>query len=467
MNKNIFLRIWVRIKDIISLSDYIDITAASQNIQNSNAFKGPNVFILAFAIVIASVGLNVNSIAVIIGAMLISPLMGPIITLGYGLGVHDTNILKKAGINLIVMVVISIFASFLYFLLSPLELENPSELLARTNPTLFDVLIAIFGGFAGIMEICRKDKGTVFSGVAIATALMPPLCTSGYGLATGNLNYFIGALYLFFINSIFIAMATFITVKSLKFPATQFADPAKQRKVARIITILTILIIIPSIMSAISVIKENDFNHRAKKFIANNKTINKSYIYDYDIIHKADPARIDISLAGEALSQEEIEIVLKSANLYGLNENQINFIQQATLDGNTNKDKLVESIFERSDNEILKREQLISQIEKDLREYKRKDIPANQIAKEILAQNPNIKSFSIGRITDISPVDFNNNEQIILIIGTEIPLDISSLNNLKKWLSIRLDFNNLKIINEPYIDEQIKDTTSTNNNPVL
>jgi uncharacterized hydrophobic protein (TIGR00271 family) len=191
-------------RNTVNLTGYIDTEAAEKSIRNNIYFRGPNAWILAIATIIASVGLNVNSIPVVIGAMLISPLMGPIFGLGLGLGVSDMNMLKLSGKNLLVMVCISLTASFIYFLITPLSLTNPTELLARTNPTIYDVLIALFGGFAGILEQCRKEKGTVFSGVAIATALMPPLCTAGFGLASGNLSYFLGALYLFFINCLFI-----------------------------------------------------------------------------------------------------------------------------------------------------------------------------------------------------------------------------------------------------------------------
>ena len=178
----------------------------------------------------ASIGLNVNSIPVVIGAMLISPLMGPIFGLGLGLGVNDVELMKSSGKNLVTMVCISLAASTAYFLITPLSLINPTELLARTNPTIYDVFIALIGGFAGILEQCRKEKGTVFSGVAIATALMPPLCTAGFGIACGNLTYFLGALYLFFINCLFIMLATYISVKYFKFRQVEFEDPAKGKR---------------------------------------------------------------------------------------------------------------------------------------------------------------------------------------------------------------------------------------------
>ena len=192
----------------LSLTDYIDIPAASENIRKNIPFRGPNIYILFVAVIIASIGLNVNSIPVIIGAMLVSPLMSPIFGFGLGLGTNDTKLLLFSLKNLGIMFAISLIASTLYFLVTPLETGNPTELLARTNPSIYDVMIAFFGGVAGILEMSRKEKGTVISGVAIATALMPPLCTVGYGIAKLNWHYAGGALYLFFINCVFIALAT-------------------------------------------------------------------------------------------------------------------------------------------------------------------------------------------------------------------------------------------------------------------
>ncbi|MBQ4299504.1 MAG: DUF389 domain-containing protein, partial [Bacteroidales bacterium] len=182
-----------RFREISSLSGQLDTDDADARIRSAIWFRGPNVWILAFSIIIASVGLNVNSTAVIIGAMLISPLMGPIIGAGLALGINDTRLLWDAARNLLVMVLISLVASTLFFLISPLDLVNPTELEARTSPSIYDVLIALFGGFAGIFENARKERGTVLSGVAIATALMPPLCTAGYGIANWDGHFFLGA----------------------------------------------------------------------------------------------------------------------------------------------------------------------------------------------------------------------------------------------------------------------------------
>ena len=287
---NIFQRIIQYLKSLIDLREYIDYETANGTIRKNIAFKGPNVFILACAIIIASVGLNVNSIPVIIGAMLISPVMGPILGFGLGLGTEDNHLVKDSLKNFGIMVGISIIASFLFFLLSPLTLDNPSELLARTNPTIYDVLIALFGGFAGVLETSRKEKGTVISGVAIATALMPPLCTVGYGLSRMVWKYIIGALYLFTINSIFIALATFLAVKLFKYPTVSETDINHQHLEKKWVWIILLVVIVPSVISAIQMVKENNFSIHAKQIVDKNRTIEKSFIYDYKIVNstKAD-----------------------------------------------------------------------------------------------------------------------------------------------------------------------------------
>ena len=187
-----------------------------ENIKSNISFRGSNLWILACAIVIASVGLNVNSTAVIIGAMLISPLMGPIVGAGFALAIYDFELLKKSGKNLLIATIVSLIVATLYFYLSPFKVAQ-SELLARTSPNIYDVLIAFFGGLVGVIAITRVEKGNPIPGVAIATALMPPLCTAGYGLAMGNFSYFLGAFYLYTINCFFICISTFFILKYLKY----------------------------------------------------------------------------------------------------------------------------------------------------------------------------------------------------------------------------------------------------------
>ena len=232
-----------------NIYDHIDTDDAAQRIKSAIWFRGPNAWILAFSIIIASVGLNVNSTAVIIGAMLISPLMGPIIGTGLALGTNDVDLLKEAAKNVLVMVLISLGASTLFFLLSPLDLIHPTELEARTSPTIYDVLIALFGGLAGILENSRKERGTTIAGVAIATALMPPLCTAGYGLSCLNMHFFLGAMYLFIINAVFITLATYVMVKYLRFKTVTGIDPALAVKRRNLMSTIIAIVVIPSIIS--------------------------------------------------------------------------------------------------------------------------------------------------------------------------------------------------------------------------
>ncbi|MEM8908386.1 MAG: TIGR00341 family protein, partial [Bacteroidota bacterium] len=216
--------------------------ATIEEIKKGVIFKGTNLWILMFAILVASVGLNVNSPAVVIGAMLISPLMGPIMGIGLGIGINDFQLIVKALRNLTLAVVISVLTSAFYFWISPLN-DAQSELLARTSPTLWDVLIGLFGGLAGIVAGSRKEKSNAIPGVAIATALMPPLCTAGFGLATAQWNYFFGAFYLFFINSVFISFSTYLIVRLLKYKPKEFVDEQRERQMKRYIYLFVLLTI--------------------------------------------------------------------------------------------------------------------------------------------------------------------------------------------------------------------------------
>ena len=360
----IFQNIRQLIKDTVNLTGYIDTEAAEKSIRGNIYFRGPNAWILAIATIIASVGLNVNSIPVVIGAMLISPLMGPIFGLGLGLGVNDMNLMKSSGKNLLVMVSISLAASFVYFLITPLSLSNPTELLARTNPTIYDVLIALFGGFAGILEQCRKEKGTVFSGVAIATALMPPLCTAGFGLASGNFNWFIGALYLFVINCLFIMLATYVSVKYFRFRQVEHEDQATGRKAKRISSILILIFIIPSIWSAVMLIRQNNFEDNATAFVEHSKAYGKSIIYDYRIDH-TDGSTIELFFTGEPLSENTRENVIRTAEEYGLKEENI-IINDHTTRENVNDLEVVKGIYDKMDTEIGKRDDEIRRLKEEL-----------------------------------------------------------------------------------------------------
>src|SRR5690606_16185061 len=216
-----------------------------ENIKSNISFRGSNLWILACAIVIASVGLNVNSTAVIIGAMLISPLMSPIVGAGLALAIYDFDLLKKSGKNLLIATIVSLAVASIYFYISPFK-EAQSELLARTSPNIYDVLIAFFGGLVGVIALTRVEKGNPIPGVAIATALMPPLCTAGYGLAIGNFSYFFGAFYLYTINCFFICISTFLIIKYLKYQPVRHLNEKSEKQIRYGISVLIVLMIVPS-----------------------------------------------------------------------------------------------------------------------------------------------------------------------------------------------------------------------------
>lgn len=356
------------LRHIVYLGDDIDRTAAVAAIKKNIFFRGPNVIILACAIIIASVGLNVNSIPVIIGAMLISPVMGPILGFGLGLGTNDTELMKGSLKNFVVMVVISIIVASLYFLISPLKLSNPTELLARTRPTIYDVLIALFGGVAGMLENSRKERGTVLSGVAIATALMPPLCTVGYGIASLNPRYIFGALYLFLINGIFIALATFFMAKFLGFESVAI-DEYHRRRNPRIVAAVLIIMIVPSVFSAVGTIRDNNFAISAERFVQSNKTIGSSYIFDYDINLEGRHQTLDVYLAGEQLDYTAKQILLKNALGYGLHSDQIIFHEEAAVQ-NINKNEVIRDLNDHYLKKLQELNQTIMDLQLELSKYK-------------------------------------------------------------------------------------------------
>jgi uncharacterized hydrophobic protein (TIGR00271 family) len=295
--KEFFSSLWKLSKDTLSFADEVDKTATVKMIKSEIQFKGFNIWILIFSIIIASIGLNTNSTAVIIGAMLISPLMGPIMGVGLSLGTNDWGTLVKSFRAILITVFVSLLTSTLYFLITPFG-EAGDELLGRTHPELRDVFIAIFGGLAGIMANTRNKVTNVIPGVAIATALMPPLCTAGYGIATANWNFFSVAFYLFIINSVYIALTAFIVIRYLKFPLEHLMDAVKERKFKRYIFVFSILLIVPSIYTLYKSYQKNNFETNAQEFIDEYFEPREMHTSTVDY-NEGDPF-IQISLIGKA-----------------------------------------------------------------------------------------------------------------------------------------------------------------------
>ncbi len=303
---------------------------AETAIREGVSFRGINILILIVAIFIASLGLNTNSTAVIIGAMLISPLMGPIIGIGLAVGIHDFELMKRSFRNLSMAALFSVATSCLYFLISPVS-EGHSELLARTSPTIYDVFIGFFGGAAGILAIGSRVKGNVLPGVAIATALMPPLCTVGYGLATFQLNYFFGALFLFFINSVFIACATTLGVKLMKYKPKDFANPVRARRVRNIVYSIAILTMIPAGYLTYRMLTVSNFKNNCDRFVEQQFNFKGTQVLRSSAEYRRGEKTLTVSLVGNILPQDSLVMALTDKLPdYNLGGTRLNIIQGDT-----------------------------------------------------------------------------------------------------------------------------------------
>lgn len=413
------------------------------NIMSGIVFKGTNLWILMVAIVMASVGLNVNSTAVIIGAMLISPLMGPIIGMGYGLGTYDFDLVRQSIKNYLFAVVTGLIVSTLYFSISPLN-EAHSELLARTAPNIYDVLIAFFGGLAGFIAIVSRYKGNVITGVAIATALMPPLCTAGYGLATGKWNFFGGALYLLAINTVFIALSALITTRFFGQPLIQQTDPHKKQLANRYVSIIVILTLVPSVVLGMAFITQDQFNRQVKGFISNIKVEN-NYLLKYEV----SPSRkqINLTFGGIGLSEtqkDELEQLLKAQGIVA----ELNFQQGFSFSqiGDIN-----------IQTELLRKE--LSHLREDITKLKRSQDtqPSQNLAHTLLAElqslYPQVSSISLAN-TEQSSLTTAIPQRIMLIQLNKTPNSIS-LTALNTWARQRLQDQTITVVIIPKTAENL------------
>ena len=449
----IIKEIWAYIKSLASIAEDTDSETTIANIIKGVEFRADNIWVLFFAIIIASVGLNVNSTAVIIGAMLVSPLMGPIMGLGLSIGISDGELLRKSLKNLFIMIVISLVASSFYFLISPLS-DAQSELLARTKPTIYDVFIAFFGGLAGILAVSRKqEKVTVVSGVAIATALMPPLCTAGYGLGTGQLIYFFGAFYLFFINAFFIALATYLMVRYLHFPRKKFLDPATELKVRRSIAVFTIVVLVPSVFIAINVVRETSFDNDAIKYvndIQNSPVMQNVQIISQKRTFSSKGNEITISLVGEPLTSEQVAVLQKRMEEMGLKNTKLTIRQAggASLDVGTQA-KMLQNFIEDKDRTIEQKDSLIQELRQQIRlEQQRAQVTAEQLAHELSVLYPHIHDISMAEAVKFS-VQSNMTDTIptLNINWTQQPTS-EEYQHLSNWLKVRLKTDKLDIISK-------------------
>jgi uncharacterized hydrophobic protein (TIGR00271 family) len=378
--------------------DQADNAEIDDTFRSSVEFRGTNLWLLIFAILIASVGLNVNSTAVIIGAMLISPLMGPIMALGYGAGINDSKLMRSSLFNLGFATLVSLIASTLYFLVTPLT-QADSELLARTTPSIWDVLIALFGGLAGVIGMTRRVKSNVVPGVAIATALMPPLCTAGYGLAMGELSYFFGALYLFSINSVFIAIATLIMVRVMRLPSLKVLEDRSLLKRRTVVGLVVLLTMIPSVFLAINLVQREWFDANTVRFVQQVlKTRSDTLLVSQEPSFQDKTLRVN--LIGERLPEKDVQAIEQRLPEFGLTGVSLVLVQsgQASLDMNVIKKDLLNEFLQTNRNDIAEREARIAELQTQLQALQAsaaKQLPLQAIHKELLAQFPQASDIQV------------------------------------------------------------------------
>ncbi len=454
--RNKLLRFGVRIKEFVettmNLAEDANIEAAMETIKKDMVFRGHNVWILICSILVASIGLNLNSAAVIIGAMLISPLMGPILAIGMAIGTNDWDLLKRGWKNFGIMVIISMITSTLYFLITPLSLAQ-SELLARTTPTFLDALIAVFGGLAGIIGVSRKNRGNVIPGVAIATALMPPLCTAGYGLATRQWEYFLGAFYLFMLNSIFISVSTLVIVRYLKFPLATFVDAKVEKRVRAYMLISIIVVLLPSAWIFYGVVKETIFIGRADRFINEHLVLTNSEILSRRLTYTDTISRIDVFIMGEPVGQEQQDLLQTKLAEAGLKQTVLRVHQPNGYSGNMvgklSKDARVgvlEDIYERNAGMLAQKDATIGRLTAMV---KRDSIPFKNLYKEIRIQYPKVERLAFARTVEMGQDGKVDSIPTFLVRWDSQMVAQDRIRQetvMKVWLQTRLELDTLRVV---------------------
>lgn len=409
-------------------------------------FHGATLWVLIFAIFIASLGLNVNSTAVIIGAMLISPLMGPIIGMGLAVGIADLKLFKRALTNYLITTVISVVTATIYFTISPIT-EAQSELLARTSPTLYDVLIALFGGAAGILAISTKSKNNVIPGVAIATALMPPLCTAGYGLAVSNTSYFFGAFYLYFINTVFIAFTTCIGVRLLHFHRKKFVDREKMKRVNYYIISIVIITMLPASYMTWNIIKQSVTENNVEKFVRDELNNNGTYIISYEYDSKT--KTLNVVAIGKPISVGAIAKAQKSMADYKLGDYTLKVIQGASSDSLLAIQRSKKGLAVTGEGNSSKWQEQAYQnvaLQKQLAAYTRYPVLANDMKRELKVVCPAAKSLVLSQSSECFLDTALTKGYVMAVVKTNNTLAKDDRQQLYEWLKARVKTDSLELI---------------------
>lgn len=442
--------IWGEVQKYFSVKGFLTSKSdVEKRINDGISFTGPNLWVLVFAILIASLGLNINSTAVIIGAMLISPLMGPIIGMGYAVGTNDFELFKKSLKNYIVATLISLATAAVYFAVTPYR-GAQSELLARTSPTIYDVLIALCGGAAGIVALGAKDRGNILPGVAIATALMPPLCTAGFGIASLSLKYFLGAFYLYFINTVFIALATFIGVRAMKFRRKADLEDKASRNVRRYIIAIVIITMVPAVIMTVNIIGESIFDSSLRRFVSHEMNFSGTQI----ISQKADRSNkvLTVAAVGKEIPQKDINDLNLKLPAYGMAGYTLNVIQGNLSDSIINLNNTLSSITATKDeltSTLSHQNAEINELKGKLSGFTKYETLTKQIIGEIQSFYPGIKSLSIFPSiesgSDTNDISRYVSAQIVMSDNSE-PLGAKDLAKINNYIKSRAEADSVVVV---------------------
>ena len=419
-----------------------------ESLKKGVEFRGTNLWVLIFAIFLASLGLNTNSTAVIIGAMLISPLMGPIMGFGLGLGITDFDLVKRSLRNYLTATLFSVVTATIYFLISPIS-EAQSELLARTSPTIYDVLIAFFGGLAGIVAGSTKSKGNVIPGVAIATALMPPLCTAGFGLATGNLSYFLGAFYLYFINTVFISLSTYIVVRVLKYPNKEFLDKKRAMVVRRYMMIIVTCTIIPSLYLTYRVLRNTVFDEQVKSFVNKELDFPNTQVLSRTVaVDTAGRKALNVVLLGDEVPDMMIETARARMRDYGLGGIGLN-IQQgfgSDVDINELKSVLMKDLYKNNEELIQAQAVQIDSLKHTVDRYRRASHLALSLTPELRVLYPQVERLACTPTIIANTVQDKPDTVLLVYVKVKNALTPDEQRKLSQWMGARTEEKNIKLI---------------------
>lgn len=423
---------------------------AEQSIRSGVSFKGSQLLVLIFAIFIASLGLNTNSIPVIIGAMLISPLMGPIIGMGLAIGIEDYSLLRVSLRNILMAILGSLIASAIYFLISP-QYEGSSQLLARTSPSIYDVFVALFGGAAGILSIACRNKGQVMPGVAIATSLMPPLCTAGYGLATLQAHFFFGALYLFFTNMIFILFASWIGVKLMHYKKVQYQETPRSRRVQMVVYTIVFVTVGFSCYLTYQMIRKNIFIANATEFVENDMVFPNTQVLNKKIYMEGNKRYIDVTLIGQALPKDSLQLAMMTKlDSVGLGGTVLNIKQGFSMGaGNFSNEKNFSTYYALVQQEMAQRQHVIDSLTDEIKNHQWFSQESAVIAPELRVLFPNIQDIALSRMV-ASSIGGNKVDTVNMVfVNAPKGLTASERSKLTQYIGVRLKEGNVHLTLNP------------------